>query len=60
MTPYSAMTLERVEAYHQAGLEVLHTRANTTTVWERAIRLNYDGIMTDQPDQLKAFCPTVK
>jgi glycerophosphoryl diester phosphodiesterase len=59
MTPYSAMTTERVDALHQAGLEVLHTRANTTVVWENAIRLNYDGILTDQPDQLKAFCPTV-
>ncbi len=59
MTPYSSMTTERVDAYHQAGLEVLHTRANTTTVWEHAIRMNYDGIMTDRPDQLKAFCSTL-
>lgn len=60
MTPYSSMTTERVATYHRAGMEVLHTRANTTAVWERAIRLDYDGIMTDRPDQLRAFCPTVQ
>ena len=59
MTTVTVMTSERVDAYHQAGLEVLHFRANTTSPWERAIRLNFDGIMTDRPDHLKAFCPTV-
>jgi glycerophosphoryl diester phosphodiesterase len=60
MTSWTSMTLARVRAYHQAGLEVLHFRSNMTTVWENAIRLNFDGIMTDRPNELKAFCPTVQ
>ena len=60
MTTWKSMTLPRVAAYHQAGLEVLHFRSNTTTAWENAIRLNFDGIMTDQPNELRAFCRTVQ
>lgn len=59
MTSSRSMTPDRVAAYHQAGLEVLHFRSNTTAAWERAIRLNFDAIMTDRPNQLRAFCPTV-
>jgi len=54
------MTLSRVAAYHQAGLEVVGTHHNTTVGWENAIRLNYDSIMTDRPNEAKAFCPTVQ
>jgi glycerophosphoryl diester phosphodiesterase len=60
MTSWTSMTLARVRAYQQAGLEVLHFRSNTTTAWENAISLNFDGIMTDRPDELRAFCPTVQ
>jgi glycerophosphoryl diester phosphodiesterase len=56
MTNVSSMTTARVAEYHQAGLEVLHFRNNTTTAWERAIRMNFDGIMTDRPNELRAFC----
>jgi glycerophosphoryl diester phosphodiesterase len=56
MTSWRSMTLARTAAYHQAGLEVLHFRSNTTRAWERAISLNFDAIMTDRPDQLRAFC----
>jgi len=48
-----------VAGYHQAGLEVLETHNNTTTGWENAIRHNFDGILTDRPDEAKAFCETV-
>ena len=60
MTGVQSMTPGRVAAYHEAGLEVLHFRNNTTTAWENAIRLNFDGIMTDRPNELRAFCPTVR
>jgi glycerophosphoryl diester phosphodiesterase len=60
MTGVASMTTDRVAAYDDAGLEVQHFRNNTTTAWERAIRLNFDAIMTDRPNELKAFCPTVQ
>jgi glycerophosphoryl diester phosphodiesterase len=60
MTKWQTMTLSRVAAYHQAGLEVLETHNNTTTGWTNAIKLNFDGIMTDRPNEAKAFCPTVQ
>jgi glycerophosphoryl diester phosphodiesterase len=61
MTRWTSMSLDRVAAYHQAGLEVLHFRGDTgTAVWANAIRLNFDGILTGRPDQLRDFCPTVQ
>lgn len=60
MTGWQSMTVDRVAAYHRAGLEVLHFRSNTTVAWENALRLNFDGIMTDRPNELRTFCPTVK
>lgn len=59
MTNWKSMTVARTAAYHQAGLEVLHLRSNTTTAWENAIKLNFDGIMTDKPNELRAFCATL-
>ena len=60
MTQTGSMTLSRVAAYHQAGLEVLHSRANAENVWANAIRLSFDGIMTDRPNELRDFCRTVR
>jgi len=54
------ITAAQVAGYHQAGLEVLETHNNTTTGWENAIRRNFDGIMTDRPNEAKAFCSTVQ
>ena len=54
------MTLGNVAEYKQAGLEVLHTRANLENVWRDAINKNYDGIMTDRPNELLAFCRTLQ
>lgn len=51
-----SITRAGVAAYQRAGLEVLHFRTNTERAWTRALRRNFDGIMTDRPDQLKAFC----
>lgn len=60
MTKWQSMTVARVAEYHAAGLEVLHFRSNKEYAWEQAIQLNFDGIMTDRPDDLRAFCPTVQ
>jgi glycerophosphoryl diester phosphodiesterase len=60
MTGWQVMTLARVAAYHQAGLDVLETHNNTTTGWANAINLNFDGIMTDRPNEAKAFCKTLQ
>jgi glycerophosphoryl diester phosphodiesterase len=60
MSGADTMTTARVADYHTAGLEVLHFRTNNQTVWANAIRQNFDGIMTDKPNELKAFCPTVR
>jgi glycerophosphoryl diester phosphodiesterase len=54
------MTLANVAEYKQAGLEVLHTRANLENVWRDAINKNYNGIMTDRPNELLAFCRTLQ
>ena len=59
MMGWQFITAAQVAAYHQAGLEVLETHNNTTTGWENAIRRNFDGILTDRPNEAKAFCETV-
>jgi glycerophosphoryl diester phosphodiesterase len=59
MMGWQFITAAQVAAYHQAGLKVLETHNNTTTGWENAIRRNFDGILTDRPNQAKAFCRTV-
>ena len=35
-------------------------RCETPPGWENATKLNFDGIMTDRPNEAKAFCPTVE
>jgi hypothetical protein len=32
---------------------------NTTSGWAKAINLNFDGIMTDRPNEAMAFCLTL-
>jgi glycerophosphoryl diester phosphodiesterase len=59
MIGWKVMTAARVAAYHQAGLQVLETHNNTTTGWKHAIQLNFNGIMTDRPNEAKAFCATL-
>ena len=60
MMGWQVMTVARVNAYHQAGLEVLETHNNNTTGWTHAIKLGFDGILVDKPNEAKAFCPTVQ
>jgi glycerophosphoryl diester phosphodiesterase len=54
------MTRANVVEYHQAGLEVLHTRANLENVWRDAISKSYDGIMTDRPNELRSLCQSLQ
>jgi glycerophosphoryl diester phosphodiesterase len=59
LSKWQGMSSSQVDAYHQAGLEVEHRTANSTGDWSQAITLGFDSIMTDFPDKLKAFCPSV-
>jgi glycerophosphoryl diester phosphodiesterase len=45
-----------VAMYHQAGIEVQAGRANTTGKWNVALSADVDGILTDLPDTLNAYC----
>jgi glycerophosphoryl diester phosphodiesterase len=46
---YSLVTAERVEAAHQAGLQVIPWTANDENVWEELVAAGVDGIITDDP-----------
>lgn len=45
-----------VASYQQAGIEVQVGRSNTTGKWNIALSANIDGILTDLPDTLSAYC----
>jgi hypothetical protein len=45
-----------VSTYQQAGIEVQVGRSNTTAKWNTALSANIDGILTDLPDTLNAYC----
>jgi glycerophosphoryl diester phosphodiesterase len=50
------MTPSTMTAYHDNGLEVQDWRSNTATEWQTVIAAGADGILTDFPDALKAYC----
>ncbi len=49
------VTKWRVEAAHQAGLQVIPWTANSTSQWERLAGAGVDAIITDRPGELVAW-----
>ena len=52
---FHLVTVAKVEAAHQAGLEVVPWTANTPADWDRLIQAKVDAIITDDPAELIAY-----
>ena len=52
---HTLVTPEKVEAAHRKGLTVVPWTANGRSNWERLLRADVDGIITDDPAALIAF-----
>jgi glycerophosphoryl diester phosphodiesterase len=52
---YRLVTPAKVQAAHEAGLQVVPWTANTEDVWDRLIAAGVDGIITDDPEALIGY-----
>jgi glycerophosphoryl diester phosphodiesterase len=52
---FDALAPEHVRAAHAAGLRVVPWTVNEPAAWARAIEAGVDGIITDDPEGLRAF-----
>jgi glycerophosphoryl diester phosphodiesterase len=49
---YNLVTLEKVKAAHDAGLQVVVWTANTPDIWDKMIAAKVDAIISDDPAEL--------
>ena len=59
MVDEGELSSSQVDGYHSAGLRVQQAETDERDKWRAAIRKGFDSILTDSPDELKAFCPSV-
>ncbi len=57
---YDFVTLEKVQAAHAAGLQVVPWTPNESQHWRRLLRAGVDAIITDDPEALIAWLKLVE